>query len=147
MNLRLTWFKSVTLITLSAGLLLPTNVAEAAGSSSTKKASDHQEAVANPRTLLSKHVQEIGFFTFLSLIGCGVLAPEIFYKYKKNSQSLNKSENLNLQGEEINDPIEENTVTFEVISENSNKLNLISSLNKAEENELEDRSEQERRAA
>ena len=123
MNLNLTLFKTVPLVTLIIVLLSPTNIAKAASSALTNKASTKQETLKGeehaeehhgasgiPQLLLSKKAQKIEFFTLLSLIGASIVIPELLHKpkpklknnLKNNSQSLKSREEPKNQRTEIN---------------------------------------------
>jgi hypothetical protein len=167
MNLSLTLLKIIPLITLLTGLLLPAKMTKAASSEPTEKASgkqeivngkekgkeetgEHHTAAVIPQILLSKKAQQIEFFVFLSLIGCSIVAPELFYKPKKNSQSLKSSETEEKQQAKISE-IEPELTSLKVIPENNKRLNLVSDNSEEFKNqekiELESQSEQERKAA
>ncbi|MDJ0651117.1 MAG: hypothetical protein QNJ60_20680 [Xenococcaceae cyanobacterium MO_188.B19] len=122
MNWNLSLFKILSLLTLTGGLLIPTNIAEAASSSPkesytktdvSEKASDHgghEKPVKISQILLSKKAQKIEFFSLLGLIGASLVIPEMLgkssKKSQKNSQSLhsNKEENLQQTPKNQNEP-------------------------------------------
>lgn len=113
MNGKLSLLKVLPLVALTTGLLMPTNIAEAAGSNSkesytkteiTEKAGQsdaHQKPVKITKILLSKKAQKIEFFGLLGLIGVSLLIPELAAKsskkVQKNSQSSNSNSQDNLQ--------------------------------------------------
>ncbi len=86
----------IPLITIITGVLLPTNIAEAASSAAPNK----QETVNNyeaesgynerngviHKPVFSKEVHEIKFFIVLGLLGSVILIPEILYKSRNKDQ-------------------------------------------------------------
>lgn len=91
----------IPLITIMAGVLLSTNVAEAANSSTINKLEtvnhpgESQTHHADSKTsnhLLSQKAQKIEFFSLLGLIGFSLLIPELFYKSKKHKQNKHQNQ-------------------------------------------------------
>ena len=115
MKLNLSLLKLIPLlVTLTAGVLLPTNMAKAASAAPTKEVTIKQETVKDgeqteehhgdgehhgggehhatggiPQILFSKKAQKIEFVTFLSLIGCSILLPELLHKPKQKNKNNN----------------------------------------------------------
>lgn len=85
MNWNLSLLKVLPLLTLTTGLLIPTNIAEAASSSPKESAivnndshgGGHKIPVKVSQILLSKKAQKIEFFGLLGIIGVSVIIPEI----------------------------------------------------------------------
>ncbi len=113
MNWNLSLFKILSLLTLTSGLLIPTNIAEAASSSPkdsytktevTEKAPDHggyEKPVKVSQILLSEKARKIEFFSLLGIIGASLCIPEMLRKsskkFQKNSQFIDSSNQENLQ--------------------------------------------------
>ena len=49
---------------------------------------EHQGISSIPEFLLSPQAQRIEFFSFLGLLGLGILAPELFYRPRKKNQNV-----------------------------------------------------------
>ena len=105
MNWKLSVLKVIPLLTLTTGLLIPTNIAEAASSAPKESATTHTDSHAGghkkaatvSQILLSKKAQKVEFFGLLGIIGASLVVPELFKKSKKNNQSQNSSNQSNSQ--------------------------------------------------
>ena len=150
MNFKLNLLKIIPLIVLTIGILTPTKLAKAASYSPTtraltqqevlkaeKQTGEHQETNRLAQLLVFQKIQQIQFFSFLSLIG--------FTIYGKLQSKKNKN-----QQEQTNN-IESDIPDLKVITENTKTLNLVvdnsEKFNEREKIKLEDESESEQKAA
>ncbi len=149
MNLRVI----IPLMTLMTGILLPTNIAEAASNAPTDKASIKQETVKNeehteehhgtggiPQLFFSKTAQKIELSIFLGAIVLSIVIPELRKSRKKPAR----------QQEQVK-KIEQDVVSLEVIRENRQTSSLAAGngekFNNQEKIKLENQSEQEQKTA
>ncbi len=104
------------------GVLLPTDIAEAASSAAPNKQETvnyEDQSGYNKRNgiihkpVLSKEFHEIKFFVVLGLIGSVILIPEIFYKSKNKAQNEPENDHQPLKSD------------LEVNAETLKKLNLV----------------------
>ena len=120
----------IPLITLMTGVLLPTDIAEAASSAGTNKketvnyAEQSGQGKGNdttPQPVLSKEFHEIKFLVVLGLIGSALLLPEIFYKSKNKAQNEPENDHQSLQSDlEVN---AETLKQLNLVPEESEKFN------------------------
>lgn len=141
MNRKSYLLKLLPLITFLT-LLLPTSkIARAANLESIQESSAKtyiaaapkaDKAAGKPTTLkkivLSKKAQNIEFILFGCLVGLGVLAPEFFFKGKKNQKLSNSQDNQDTQnqkpksGKTVEPDLEFLKVISEKVAESNGKI-------------------------
>lgn len=141
MNCNLSLLKLLLPFTLATGVLMPLNIAEAAGYSSKEsyttteiqeeshQADADKKPVKITKILLSQKAQKIEFFGLLGIIGASLFIPELLGKSSKksrrNGKSVDATKPVNLDQAAINEN-EPDISYLEEILKDTKKIDFVS---------------------